>query len=179
MHGFHRYSALTAFGLVIATFITGCGESKVTQCNKLADIINKGEPTLNKVANEMGNLGKGKQPSNLKEVKEQALKGVALFNKAASEMDGLTQQIKAVKLEDEKLLGFQKRYTQSLGEASQSIRDMGQQMNQLSKIDQTPASLQKIAKIQSNIESLAKKGDKASNAADKVVGELNSYCNAK
>lgn len=179
MHGFRRYSALTAVGVVMATFITGCGESKVAQCNKLADIINKGEPTLNKVANEMESLGKGKEPSNLKEVKEQAVKGVALFNKAAGEMDGLAQQIKAVKLEDEKLLGFQKHYTQSLGEASQSIRDMGQQMNELSKIDETPASLKKIAKIQSNIESLAKKGDKASNAADKVVGELNRYCNAK
>ena len=179
MHSSCRYSTLTAVIVVIATFIAGCGESKVTQCNKLADIINKGEPTLNKVGNEMENFGKGKEASNLKEVKEQAIKGVALFNKAATEMDGLAQQVKAVKLEDEKLLGFQTRYTQSLGEASQSIRDMGQQMNELSKIDQTPASLKKIAKIQSNIDSLSKKGDKASNAADQVVGELNSYCHAK
>ena len=64
MHWSCRYSTLTAVIVVMTTFITGCGESKVTQCNKLADIINKGEPTLNKVANEMQNLGKGKQPSS-------------------------------------------------------------------------------------------------------------------
>ncbi len=179
MHWSHRYSTLAAVSVIMASFITGCGESKLAQCNKLADIINKGEPTLNKMGNEMENLGKGKEPNNLKEVKKQAVKGAALFKKSASEMDSLTQQIKSVKLEDEKLLGFQKRYAQALEEASQSIRGMGQQMNDLSKIDETPASLKKIEKIESNIESLSKKGDKASKAADKVVGELNSYCNAK
>ncbi|HEY9598252.1 MAG TPA: hypothetical protein V6D33_11340 [Cyanophyceae cyanobacterium] len=177
MYSFRRTSALAAVGVVITALVSGCGETKVAQCNKLIKVINQGQPIVAEFQQESikasSSLASTSKPSA---VQQQATQSATVLNKFASDWDKHNQEIKAVELADEKLIGFQKRYFQSGEQLGQGMREMSQTMTDFSKIKVTPGSLDKLQKISSSFTTISQKLGSVDQESSKVVTELNSYC---
>ena len=90
--------ATVAIGFIVAS----CGETKITQCNKLNQVINQAD-----VATKTAKTGK---PAALK--------------RSASELEKVVLQLKAVEVEDEKLQSLQASFVTLHTDISKSFRKM-------------------------------------------------------
>ena len=100
----HRYTTLIS-SLAISMLVVSCGESKVSQCNKLSEVVNKAATE----AQEMGKGG-GDQLGELE--------------KAATSLDGYASELEGIKITDETLKGFKDRFItmyRDTGTASRSL----------------------------------------------------------
>ncbi|MCA1992037.1 MAG: hypothetical protein LDL41_08310 [Coleofasciculus sp. S288] len=177
MSSFHQTSALTTVGVVITALVSGCGETKVSQCNKLIEVINKGQPLVAEFQQETIKASSSLvSTDNSSAVKQQATQSATVFNKFASDWDKYNQEIKAVELADEKIIGFQKRYGEAGDKLGQGIRDMSKVMTELSEVKTTPQSLGTLQKVSSDLNTISQKLVSVGQESDKVVTELNSYC---
>ncbi|MCC5639108.1 hypothetical protein LC593_25420 [Nostoc sp. CHAB 5844] len=90
----------------IAVMFTGCGESKVAQCNKII-----------KVANQAVTLSQefSKNP--------QREKGSKALTEVSGKIDTFANEMKALEIKDEKLQGFQGRFIKLYQDTSKGLRD--------------------------------------------------------
>lgn len=95
---FHRFSYLCLACLMLLIGISACGETKVSQCNRLIKILNQAKTIP---------------------VPQDA----AAQAQAANTLDRLRQQAQAEVLSDPKVKTFQDQIVQHLNEASQLLRD--------------------------------------------------------
>jgi hypothetical protein len=100
----HRSIALLSALVVMSTLLASCGESKVTQCNKLIGLANQ-------ATDEIKGLQQG--GGDTADAKKQQLE------KIANSLDGYTKKAEGLSLQDEKLKIFQKQ----LIELYQKTRD--------------------------------------------------------
>lgn len=90
----------------IAVIFTGCGESKVTQCNKII-----------KVANQAVTLSQefSKNPKSQQ--------GSKALTDVAGKIDTFANEMKGLEIKDEKLQGFQGRFVKLYQDTSKGLRD--------------------------------------------------------
>lgn len=144
-------------GLAIAIALTGCGESKVAQCNKLIEVVNKGRTISQSV--------EGTDAETMK--------------KLSSDLATLSQEIQAVEVADESLQGFQSRFVkiyQDLGQASASVATA---LEQLGTIEPNQQGLEAAQKLQADVENASKLGDQAAKDEEALVTEVNTYCSGE
>ncbi|MCS6812067.1 MAG: hypothetical protein NZ772_00600 [Cyanobacteria bacterium] len=115
---FSHWSGIALSSVAIGLLVASCGPSKVAQCNKLSEVVNK-------AATEAQQLGKSSS-NRLDDL-----------NKAADSLDGYATELEAVKISDKKLQDFQARFVKmyrDTGKASRALveaakrrdRDAGQ-----------------------------------------------------
>ncbi|MDX2100869.1 MAG: hypothetical protein SFW36_24075 [Leptolyngbyaceae cyanobacterium bins.59] len=92
---------------VIGGLATACGESKVSQCNKLSAVVNK-------VAKEAQALSKANKPDDQ----------FAQLSKAADSLDGYAAELQQVQLKDETLKGYQTRFVAIYTDTSKASRSL-------------------------------------------------------
>ncbi|MBH8575620.1 hypothetical protein I8752_21940 [Nostocaceae cyanobacterium CENA369] len=90
----------------IALLVTGCGESKVSQCNKIVKVANKAAT----IGQEFGKNPKPQQ-------------GSKSLTEVAGKIDGVANEMKAVEVKDEKLQGYQGRFLTLYQDTSKGLRD--------------------------------------------------------
>lgn len=179
MYLLRRSIALTAVGASIATLATGCGPSKVAQCNQLAEAINKGTPLVSNFQQESAKSSSiFANMRDINGIKQQSVEAAAVFNKFADDWDNLNQEIEGLEFKDEKIIGYQQRYVQSGEQLTQGLRDMGQVMTNLSTVEQSPAGLQTLRTVASDFSTAAQKLMSVGQEGSQVVNELNTYCGA-
>ncbi|WP_066375667.1 MULTISPECIES: hypothetical protein [unclassified Anabaena] len=100
-----RTATLSLAGAIALTF-TGCGESKVAQCNKVI-----------KVANQAAVLGQefGKDPKSAK--------GSQGLIELSGKIDQISTEMKGLAIQDEALKGFQGRFFKLYQDISKSLND--------------------------------------------------------
>jgi hypothetical protein len=110
----HVYKSTVTLSTVaaIALLFTGCGESKISQCNKVI-----------KVANQAASLGQqyGKDPK--------AAKGSQGLTELASKIDQVSTEMKGLEIKDEKLQGFQGRFLKLYQNISKGLNDAATAIN--------------------------------------------------
>lgn len=96
----------------IALLFTSCGESKVSQCNKVI-----------KVANQAALLGQqyGKDPK--------AAKGSQGLTELATKIDQVGTEMKGLEIKDEKLQGYQTRFLKLYQDISKNLNDTATAIN--------------------------------------------------
>ncbi len=102
---FKRIVVLTAAS-TISLLAVGCGESKVTQCNKISAIVNK-------AANEAQSMGKSNNPDK-----------VGTLEQAGNSMEAYAKELEAVQVKDETLQGLQAQFVKmyrDTGKAAKSL----------------------------------------------------------
>lgn len=151
---FLHKSTTVAVSAFVAFLLAGCGNSQVAECNKLIDPINKGH---NLVANFQSN-------------------DAAAANQLASELDGTIEELEKVELKDEKLKGFQERFTQIYEELSKAFRTTGQALKTASAAPPTPAGGETVRKAKAEVQATGEVAEGAAKKADALAIEINSYC---
>jgi hypothetical protein len=149
-----RFSVIVALAVVTAA-VSGCGQSKVAQCNALVDAANKGQDAVAKIDFEKEATVKA------------AVDGLEASNKAVSE----------VKLSDEKLIELQKAYVKAHTDAAAKFKEFGEIGKKGAALEKDkepdPAKLAAFAK---DLEKMNKDSDAMAKASEKVVDDLNVYC---
>ena len=100
-----RISAI-ALTLGMSVSLVGCGETKVSQCNKVTAVANRAA-TLGQEFNQ-------KAKSN---------SGPKVLLDMAGQIDQLGNDMQAITLSDEKLQGFQTRFVKLYNTTEQGLRD--------------------------------------------------------
>lgn len=123
-----KKTAILSVAAAIALLFTGCGESKVVQCNKVI-----------KVANQATVLGQqlGKNSQSVKSPKG--------LTELASKIDQIATQIKALEIKDEKLQGFQGRFFKLYQDISKNLNQTATAIDKknIPAVNQFLASLKK------------------------------------
>jgi uncharacterized membrane-anchored protein YhcB (DUF1043 family) len=101
---------LTLFSVAIAVSVlaTACGESKVSQCNRISAVANK-------AASEAQAASKSSNPDKVGELE-----------KAVNTIDQYTKELEAVQVKDETLQGLQARFIKMYQATSKAGRDLVQ-----------------------------------------------------
>jgi|GEM_PF-4065845 len=174
---FRQCTAINTLALIIAMLATSCSESKVAQCNKLAEAINKGEPLAANFQKETAKSGSiFAKITNSEEAKAQATEVATTFNQFAKDWESLNQEVQTIELADETIIGLQQRYVQTGNEFVQGMQDLSQVMVDLSKVEATPKGLEALKKVSSDFSSVSQKMVSVGQESDQVVSELNNYC---
>lgn len=101
-YSFGRHRVLFSATVSIALLVASCGESKVTQCNKLNKLINQAD-----VATKTAKAG---TPSAL--------------IRSASQLDQVTSALQAVEVNNDRLLYLQSNFVTLYTEISKSFRSL-------------------------------------------------------
>lgn len=154
-----RQSLGLATSAVVAFALVACGESKVAQCKKLINVVNKGDSIAK---------GMNDKPD------------AATMKKLATDLNDLAKNIEGVQLVDEPLKGYQGRFVKIYTDLGQAAGKVGGAFEQLATLKKPNAeTLKKSQALKADVESASKTGDKAAKEEGKLVAEVNKYCGAK
>ncbi len=101
-----KRTAILSATAAIALLFTGCGESKVAQCNKVIKVANQ--------ATVLGQeFGKNSKPA----------KGAKDLTELATKIDQIGTEMKGLEIKDEKLQGFQGRFLKLYQDISKNLNE--------------------------------------------------------
>ncbi|HLO49525.1 MAG TPA: hypothetical protein VK211_14005 [Kamptonema sp.] len=157
MQFFRKQVSITIAIAACSVLLTACGESKVAQCTKLIQIVNKGNTLVNS-KKDNSDAGTTKNLAN------------ALNNTA--------KEIEALELTDTNLKGFQTRLSKAFRELSKALSNIAKALAQGKNSSTTLEGREQIEKAKGE---LAKAGQAANQAAenqDSLTSELAGYCSS-
>jgi chromosome segregation ATPase len=165
--------------LGVATILGSCGESKISQCNKLIAEINQGQTAYQKSTEQMRNLGNF-NPKNPEEMKAQINKVRDSLGAFVQDLRKVSQNTKVITVEDEQLKQLRDSYATQLEAISVGLDDSGKAISSLGAINFTSVeALKQVEASTKQIGDSIQKVSKAGQDANRVVGEINTYCGAK
>ena len=138
---------------LMAIALVGC-ESKVAQCNKLIEVVNQGQEISQNIQGT----------------------DAATMEKLSTDLSGLSEQIQAVEVEDETLIGFRDRFVKIYQDLGGAASKVGGALAALNDIKPNPEGVQKAKELQADVEEASKIGDQAAKDEDTLVKEVNTYC---
>lgn len=159
MHFPQRYASLALVTISIGLLVTSCSESKVAQCNK-----------VNSVA--------------IKTKSFTAPKDSAGLTQFADSIETIRTEMQAVKVEDEKLKGFQTRFVElytDVGLAAREISKVLATKDQATNIDETAkdqAAKDQAAKDKAARDKVTKDAQAAIEKEAPLLEEINQYCSS-
>ncbi|MEM8641652.1 MAG: hypothetical protein AAGG51_22965 [Cyanobacteria bacterium P01_G01_bin.54] len=181
---YQRCSAVTLMGIMVTLLVTACGESKVAQCNKLIEVINRGEEIDQKFEEETQALAGFEEIQNLAEFKEAAQGMSNAFGTIADEVDSYLEEVNAVELADEELVAYQATYAEQGQTFSGLIREASELFGKVSDLevkpdgDPTPESAQQLMELAPSFQELDFQTSvgESSQDIDAVISDINTYC---
>lgn len=165
------------FGLTV--MLASCGESKISQCNKLIAEINQGQTVYQKSADAMKNVG-GFNPTKPEEMKAQIIKVKDSLGAFVGDIRKVNQGIKGLAVEDKKLQELRDNYATQLEAISVGFEDSSKAISSLGTINFTaPDAVKQVEASTKGIGESVQKVTKAGQDSNRVVGEINTYCSGK
>ena len=184
-------AAVVALASAIAFSVTGCGLTKTVQCNNLIDTINEGialiEDFEKKSQDFESKTEKAKDPGTMVPIMNEFADLLETFT---GELGTVTEDLDAIELKDETLIGFQQDYSSNLkelnglfGQLTQALRDMGGVLDAISKTPRaqiTPDKAKKWAadaqKAEADVAKVETNSKTATEAIDTIADDINDYC---
>lgn len=147
--------ALVAVAAVSLVAQTGCGKSKITQCNSLIDAANKSQAGFEHIDPD--------KPEKMKEAITKIKKG--------------NQEVAGTQLDDAKLKGLRDGYVKTHESIANTLEKREQVAEKLEKAEKGNDA-KAIASLTKESDDMEKTMDKDLKDSDKVIEDINSYCHA-
>lgn len=142
--------------LIATSFsISSCSPSRISQCNQLIAIINKGSAVINAQ-------------------KEQ--NDVASNQVLARDLKAVAKQIVSLKLQDERLQEYQTQFVGFFEELSQAFTEMGGALEVAVRVETNREGRQQLEEAKTKLEQAGKKASQTAEIQDKLINELENYC---
>lgn len=173
---------MTLVGGILTLSATACGETKVAQCNKLIEVINKGEEIDQKFEADAESLNRFGSNDEFSEFKDIANAMATVFGAIADDVDTYLEDVNAVKLADEKLVTQQESYAEQGKVFSGLIRGASKLFATVSELDAddngapTPDSSQQLMDLADGFEEFSQNVETSSQEIDTIITEINTYC---
>jgi DNA repair ATPase RecN len=167
--------AYPMIGLLIIFLTTACNDSKVTQCNRFAQVNEKIRVSLAKHEAEGKTLSQ-KHTTDLAGLKALAKDFSSFYSNSAQDIDKALKLIDELNVQDEKLQSFKREYADITKQAGESFRQLSQNATAQSAAtvaDLTNGKLQQLRQeFKQASNGLAASGKKEQELMDK----FNVYC---
>lgn len=165
--------------MLTALMLTGCGASKVSQCNSLAAVVNETQNFMPEFDADIQTFSeKAAEVKNLEDIKAAASQYTAAVDKVVGNLDSLVQDMEALSLKDETLIQFRTDYIEVVQGFSQALAEASEAMDLVVSIaseEDLPATVEASQKqtveAASAIEELSQK-------EAELITAVNTYCGA-
>lgn len=149
-----KYTFITLVSLSMALLVTGCNDSKVSQCERLIKVVNEGTSLLDK--------NKGQQ--------------VTTSLRLAKDLEALRKKIKDLNLKDPKLQEFQNRFVAVFETLSQSMAKAGKALGSAKIAETSSEASLIIQKARGEIDTALTTAATAAKQSDALASQVNKYC---
>jgi hypothetical protein len=157
--------------------LTGCGISKVEQCNSFSEVINQGETFQTEFQTEMDEFGKKfGNTKDLAGMKEMANGYNDVVGRIVTKIDGMTGDLEALELPDETLSGQRDSYTKVTSGLSQALIKTTEAMSLFLDVKAEKDLMPVMVKFQEQATEAFKSIDSLSEQETKLTTEINAYC---
>jgi len=140
--------------IVVCLSTTGCGPSKISQCNQLIATINKGHSLVNAKTSY----------------------DAATTNKLGGELEEIARELEALEFKDENLQQFQNDFSQTFKELSQTFIDMSLGLKTSTQVEASLEGRKKFNQARTQITQAGQEANKIAVNEDILVEKLVSYC---
>ena len=166
-------------GALIALGLTGCGASKVSQCNNLAAVVNQTQTFMPEFETDIQAFSESAaQVKNLDDIKAAASQYTAAVDKVVTNLDTLVQDLGTISLKDETLIQFRDDYIGVVQGFSTALEEASQAMNLVVTVaseDDLPAT---IEASQQQTVSAVEAIENLSQTEATLITDVNAYCGA-
>lgn len=172
-------TSMVPVGIAIAFTLAGCGESKVTQCNRLAEVVNQTQGFMQEFETEIQSFSNNAASvQNLDDIKTAAGQYTSAVDKVVVNLDGLVTDLEETDLSDETLVQFRDQYAtvvQGFSEALQQASGAMELVVNVESDDELPASIE--ASQQETVQAV-NQIEELSQTESEIINEVNTYCGA-
>ncbi len=150
-----KYTLIAPFTLSLALLITSCGESKISQCQRLIKLVNEGTSLIEDQ--------KGSQ--------------VTTSLTLSKDLQTVTKSIQTLQLSDPELQQYQTSFAKIFDNLSQAIGKASRALGATKNAKASNAGRKKIQDARQDIESVLTTAAKtAGKESDTFGNQLNKYC---
>jgi hypothetical protein len=163
----------------IALMVAGCGESKVSQCNRLAEVVNQTQGFMQEFETEISSFSaNAAQVKSLDDIRAAAGQYVAAVDKVVVNLDGLATSLEGTELKDEQLVTFRDRYAEVVKGFSAALKDASSAMGIVQEVGSEADLPAKIEESQSQTMTAVNSIQELSVQETSIISEVNTYCGA-
>ncbi|MEB3252873.1 MAG: hypothetical protein VKO01_12155 [Cyanobacteriota bacterium] len=165
--------ALTVLGL------TGCGSSKVSQCNKLAAVVNQTQDFMKEFETEIQAFSESAaQVKNLDDIKAAASQYTTAVDKVVANLDGLAQNLQTTSLKDSELSQFRDSYVEVVSGFKSALEEARQAMDLVVTVQSETDLPAKIEESQQQTVKAVTAIENLSQKEAQLITDVNNYCGA-
>lgn len=151
----YKYIVIAPVSLSVALLLSSCNESKVSQCQRLIQVVNEGNSLIDK--------NKGQQ--------------VTTSLQLSKDLEVVTTSIKELNLNDPKLKEFQSRFVKVFNTLSQAIAKAAKALSAAKAAEASPSGREKLQNARSEIDTaLTTAAKNTGKESDVLLKEINNYC---
>ncbi|MEM6423805.1 MAG: hypothetical protein AAGF66_04155 [Cyanobacteria bacterium P01_H01_bin.119] len=175
-----RSRTLTAVaGTAIALTLASCGESKVSQCNRLADVVNQTQGFMQEFEAEIQSFSNNAASvESLDDIKSAATQYTTAVDKVVANLDGLADTLGTTELADETLVQFRDEYIEVVNGFSTALQDASSAMDLVVNVESEAELPARIEESQQQTIAAVSQIENLSQTESTVIDEVNSYCGA-
>lgn len=175
---FRRRGVVSA-SVAIALLAAGCGESKVSQCNRLAEIVNKAQGFMPAFESNIQTFStNAAQVQSLDDIKAAADQYVTAVNEVVSDLDALAVELDGTELEDEQLIIYRDRYIEMVAGFSGALNQASDAMGIVQEVQAEADLPAKIEESQQETVQAVQLIQELSVEESTIINEVNTYCGA-
>ena len=154
-------------------------ESKVSQCNRLAEVVNKAQGFMPEFERSIQTFSNNAaQVENLEDIKTAAQQYITAVDAVVSDLDGLVVELEATELSDETLLAYRDRYTVMVVGFSDALTQASDAMAIVSGVESESELPAKIEESQQQTLQAVSRIQDLSVEESNIINEVNVYCGA-
>lgn len=166
-------------GAIAVLLVVGCGPSKVSQCNQLAEVVNQTQGFMQEFETEIQSFSQNAaQVQSLDDIKAAASQYTTAVDKVVLNLDGLVGDLQGTDLNDETLMQFRNDYVGVVQGFSSALQEASGAMDLV-------VSVGSEAELPASIEESQKQTMEAVNAIEdlsqqesQLISQVNGYCGA-
>ena len=175
---FRRRGVVSA-SVAIALLAAGCGESKVSQCNRLAEIVNKAQGFMPAFESNIQTFStNAAQVQSLDDIKAAADQYVTAVNEVVSDLDALAVELDGTELDDEQLIVYRDRYIEMVAGFSGALNQASDAMGIVQEVEAEADLPAKIEESQQETVQAVQLIQELSVEESTIINEVNTYCGA-
>ncbi|HEY9762949.1 MAG TPA: hypothetical protein V6D07_10510 [Trichocoleus sp.] len=167
-------------GALAVLLLAGCGPSKVSQCNKLAEVVNQTQGFMSDFETEIQSFSQNaSQVKNLNDIKSAASQYTTAVDKVVTNLDGLVGDLKGTQLKDEALVKFRDDYSGVVDGFKTSLQQASDAMDLVVTVPSEAELPARIEESQKKTMEAVKSIEQLSQTESQLIGTVNSYCGAE
>ncbi|MEO1094679.1 MAG: hypothetical protein AAFX01_07235 [Cyanobacteria bacterium J06638_28] len=166
-------------GAAIALLVISCSESKVSQCNRLAEVVNKAQGFMPAFESDIQAFStNAAQVQSLDDIKAAADQYVAAVDSVVGNLDSLVTELGAIELTDEQLIEYRDGYIGMVEGFSSALNQASDAMNLVQAVEDDSELPAKIEESQQETVKAVQLIQDLSVQEASIINEVNTYCGA-